>query len=120
MEKKGGKLGQNFFKLLKTHIEKMPVFRLSMILMKTNELNHSFQDITEKKGVSKELGRKIESGVRSPRSSRTAMSDGKKRPSPNFSPALAVPVGQLMSQAPRGRTNKAQANGLGFEDQAIR
>jgi hypothetical protein len=50
VEKKGEKLGQNFFKLLKTHIEKMPASGLSMIFMKTNELNHSFQDVTEKKG----------------------------------------------------------------------
>jgi len=53
VKKKGKNFGQNFFKLLKTHIEKMPAFRLSMIFMKTNELNHSFQDVTENKVVSK-------------------------------------------------------------------
>jgi hypothetical protein len=44
-------MGFRFFKLLKTHIEKMSAFRLSMIYMKTNELNHSLQDVDEKKGV---------------------------------------------------------------------
>ncbi|MDR3673908.1 MAG: hypothetical protein P4N24_00355, partial [Acidobacteriota bacterium] len=48
--KKGGKFRLNSFKLLKMHIEKMPVFRLSMIFMKTNELNHSFHDVDEKIG----------------------------------------------------------------------
>jgi hypothetical protein len=68
VEKKGEKLGKNFFKLLKTHIEKMPVFRLSMIFMKTNELNHSFHDITENKGSYQKLGRETESEVWSPQS----------------------------------------------------
>jgi hypothetical protein len=40
---------QNFLKLLKTHIEKMTVFRLSMIYMKTKELDVSFQDVDENK-----------------------------------------------------------------------
>jgi hypothetical protein len=91
VEKKGEKLGKNFFKLLKTHIEKMPVFGLSMIFMKTNELNHSFQDITEKKGVIKELWRGArdrvrspKSGVRSPKSSRTAMSGERQSPKSDF------------------------------------
>jgi hypothetical protein len=35
--------------LLKTHIEKMSAFGLSMIFMKTKELSHPFQDIDEKK-----------------------------------------------------------------------
>jgi hypothetical protein len=43
-------MGFSFIKLLKTHIEKMSTFRLSMIFMKTNELEHSFQDVDEKKG----------------------------------------------------------------------
>jgi len=52
-EKKGElKMRRTFPKLLRTHIEKMPVFRLSMIFMKTNELEHSLHDIGEKKGVS--------------------------------------------------------------------
>jgi len=41
---------QKIRKLLKTNIEKMSAFRLSTIFMKTNELNHSFQDVDEKKG----------------------------------------------------------------------
>jgi hypothetical protein len=37
-EKKGDeKLRLKFLKLLKTHVEKMSAFRLSMIFMKTNE-----------------------------------------------------------------------------------
>jgi len=44
-------MGLNFIKLLKTHVEKMSAFRLSMIFMKTNELGHSLQDVYEKKGV---------------------------------------------------------------------
>ena len=43
-------MGRNFHKLLKTHVEKMSVFGLSMMLMKTNELYHSFQDVDENKG----------------------------------------------------------------------
>ena len=37
-------------KLLKTNVEKMSVFRLSMIFMKTNELSHHLHDVDEKKG----------------------------------------------------------------------
>jgi len=37
------------FKLLKTNVEKMSLFRLSTILVKINELNPSFQDVDEKK-----------------------------------------------------------------------
>ena len=49
-EKKGvKKMGVNCVKLLKTHVEKMPVFRLSTMLMKTHELHHSFHDVDEKK-----------------------------------------------------------------------
>jgi hypothetical protein len=51
VEKKGVKMGLRFIKLLKTHEEKMSTFRLSMIFMKTNELEHSLQDVHEKKGV---------------------------------------------------------------------
>jgi hypothetical protein len=43
-------MGSILVKLLKTHIEKMSTFRLSMIFMKTNELSHAFQDVDEKKG----------------------------------------------------------------------
>jgi hypothetical protein len=39
-----------FRKLLKTNVEKMSAFRLSMIFMKTNELEASLQDVDEKKG----------------------------------------------------------------------
>jgi hypothetical protein len=42
-----------FSKLLKTHIEKMSVFRLSTMLMKTRELNRSLHDVDEKKGESR-------------------------------------------------------------------
>jgi hypothetical protein len=42
---------RNFFKLLKTDIEKMSIFCLSTILMKTSKLNRSFHDVDEKKGV---------------------------------------------------------------------
>jgi hypothetical protein len=38
------------FKLLRTNIEKMSVFRLSMMLMKTRELNRSLHDVDENKG----------------------------------------------------------------------
>jgi hypothetical protein len=41
-----------FCKSLKTHVEKMSAFRLSMMLMKTNELNQSLHDVDEKKGES--------------------------------------------------------------------
>jgi hypothetical protein len=37
--KGNSKMAVNVPKLLKTHIEKMPVFRLSIMLMKTNELS---------------------------------------------------------------------------------
>ena len=40
----------DFRKLLKTHVEKMSAFRLSMMLMKTNELTFS-PDVDEKKGT---------------------------------------------------------------------
>jgi hypothetical protein len=40
-----------FRELLKTHIEKMPVFRLSTIFVKTDQLEHSLHDIDEKKAV---------------------------------------------------------------------
>ena len=50
-EKKGGlKMRREFRKLLKTNIEKMPVFRLSMMLLKTNELSRSLHYVDEKKG----------------------------------------------------------------------
>jgi len=39
----------SFIKLLKKNIEKMSIFRLSTMLMKTNELNHSLHDVDEKK-----------------------------------------------------------------------
>jgi hypothetical protein len=39
-----------FCKLLKTNIEKMSVFRLSIMLMKTQELRHSLHDVDENKG----------------------------------------------------------------------
>jgi hypothetical protein len=40
----------SFSNLLKVHVEKMSTFRLSRMLMKLNELYHSFQDVDEKKG----------------------------------------------------------------------
>jgi len=40
----------SFVKLLKTNGEKMSVFCLSTMLMKTRELNHSLHDIIENKG----------------------------------------------------------------------
>jgi hypothetical protein len=43
-------MGLKFLKLLKTNVEKMAPFRLSRMLMKTNELNSPFQDVDEKKG----------------------------------------------------------------------
>ncbi len=49
-EKSGKKMRQNWVKLLKKHIEKMSVFRLSKMLMKLNELNTSLQDVNENKG----------------------------------------------------------------------
>jgi hypothetical protein len=39
-----------FHKLLKTHIEKMPVFSLAIISMKTKQLNHSCHYVDENKG----------------------------------------------------------------------
>ena len=42
-------MGLKFIKLLKTHVEKISTFRLSMIFMKTNELDHSLQDVDENK-----------------------------------------------------------------------
>jgi hypothetical protein len=36
-------------KLLKTHVEKMSAFRLSMMLMKTRELNRSLHYVDENK-----------------------------------------------------------------------
>jgi len=49
--KKGNKkMGLVSCKSLKTHIEKMPVFRLSIMFMKTNELNRSLHYVDEKKG----------------------------------------------------------------------
>jgi len=50
MKKKGEKMRQIFTKLLKTHIEKMPDFRLSIMLMKKNELNRSLHYVDENKG----------------------------------------------------------------------
>jgi hypothetical protein len=49
-EKGGQKMGQNFFKSLKTNVEKMSAFRLSTMLMKTNELSQSLHDVYENKG----------------------------------------------------------------------
>ena len=49
-EKKRLKMSRNFRKLLKTHIEKMPDFRLSIMLMKKNELNRSLHYVDENKG----------------------------------------------------------------------
>jgi hypothetical protein len=43
-------MGLSFIKLLKTHVEKMSAFRLSMMFMKTKELNHSFHDVDENEG----------------------------------------------------------------------
>jgi hypothetical protein len=40
----------NFPKLLKTHVEKISAFRLSTMLMKTNEFYVAFHDVDEKKG----------------------------------------------------------------------
>jgi hypothetical protein len=42
-------MGKSIAKLLKTNRDNMPVFRLSTMLMKTNELNSSFHDVDEKK-----------------------------------------------------------------------
>jgi Trp operon repressor len=43
-------MGQNFFKLLKTHIEKMSDNRLLAMLMKPNELESLSGDVYENKG----------------------------------------------------------------------
>jgi len=48
--KKGKKRGVNPGNMLKTQLEKMSAFRLSKMLMKTNCLARSFQDIAENKG----------------------------------------------------------------------
>jgi hypothetical protein len=40
----------SFIKLLKTNGRKMPVFRLSTMLMKKKELNRSLHDVDENKG----------------------------------------------------------------------
>jgi|GEM_PF-6121010 len=51
MKKKGGlKNRLEFCKSLKTNVEKMSVFRLSMMLMKTRELNRSLHYVDENKG----------------------------------------------------------------------
>jgi hypothetical protein len=51
MEKRGGgNMKVTSIMLVKTNGEKMSVFRLSTILMKTNELNHYLHDVIENKG----------------------------------------------------------------------
>ena len=51
--KKGDqKMSRNFRKLLKTHVEKMSAFSLSIMLMKTSELNHSLHYVDETTVVS--------------------------------------------------------------------
>jgi hypothetical protein len=40
----------SFIKLLKTNVEKMSAFRLSIMLMKTNELNYYLHYVDENKG----------------------------------------------------------------------
>jgi hypothetical protein len=50
-EKKGGeKMVVSCLNLLKTNVEKMSLFRLAIMLMKTNQLNHSLHYVDEKKG----------------------------------------------------------------------
>ena len=44
------KMRLKFPNLLKTHVEKMSIFRLSIILMKINELRHFLHYVDEKKG----------------------------------------------------------------------
>jgi hypothetical protein len=44
-------MNKNFIKLLKTNGEKMSVFRLSTMLMKTRELSLYLHDVDETKGV---------------------------------------------------------------------
>ncbi|MGA3328948.1 MAG: hypothetical protein ABSF45_31240, partial [Terriglobia bacterium] len=51
-KKKGRKMDVICVNLLKTYVEKMSLFRLSTIFMKTNELSQSFHDVDEKKGSS--------------------------------------------------------------------
>jgi hypothetical protein len=51
VKKRGWELRRKYRKLLKTHIEKMSTFRLSMIFMKTKELIPPLQDVDEKKGT---------------------------------------------------------------------
>ncbi len=54
MEKKGElKLRLKFPKIMKTNVEKISVFRLSRMLMKTNGLRHSLHDVEENKGESR-------------------------------------------------------------------
>jgi hypothetical protein len=48
-KKKGEKSGFILAKVLKRNVEKMPVFRLSTIFMKTSELWHSLHDVDENK-----------------------------------------------------------------------
>jgi hypothetical protein len=50
-------MGASCIKLLKTDVENMSVFRLSTMLMKTNELNQSLHDVDEKNGVIEEQWR---------------------------------------------------------------
>jgi len=60
-----------FSKLLKTNVEKMSVFRLSIMLMKTHELSRSLHDVDEKKGVVENRSDKwrvTKHGVQSPMS----------------------------------------------------
>jgi hypothetical protein len=49
-KKKGKKMEAICWMLLKTNVEKMSDFRLSKMLMKTNDLYASFQDVDDKKG----------------------------------------------------------------------
>src|SRR5271157_4665516 len=49
-KKRGEKMGMSYGKFLKTNIEKMSTFRLSTMLMKTNELHQSLHDVDENKG----------------------------------------------------------------------
>ena len=50
VKKKGElKMRRELRKLLKTNIEKMSAFRLSIMLMKTSELNRSLHYVDEKK-----------------------------------------------------------------------
>ena len=48
-KKRGEKMGMSYAKFLKTNIEKMSTFRLSIMLMKTRELDHSLHHVDEKK-----------------------------------------------------------------------